>query len=642
MTAPRAPCVACGTESGLERQTCSGCGRALGGLRGGATLVGVPIPSDIVTSKAALPASTLIGIPLPSLSAGAGSSSMLLREAPSREAPSREAPIEDASTSTEPDLVPPQQATQRTLMGIAPVYLKPAPGPQPAPVPTAPRPAVGKTGAAPEAAAPDPKARTKQSASPARRAGAGATELLRQEAAELVAVARIAAATAETERDAQRRRIRKVTWVLGLIGLTALVFSALVYRSRHAFEASVVGTLDVRRGGTGYAVSVGLSASRPAQVFLPAGAVPEGPLEAAGTIHFQMPEAAMAVGDNRLKLRVVPKDDPTAARELGLQIKVYYRIEDAPTSAPTFGLSPAPSSGPTPVPTPGSELEFRLRFVTGFTAAVAHATSRAGPSMSEGALIQRFVFDADFVRAQLDAAPPDARHIELPIELRLERQGAPAENFSERLRVAVTPIPVVLNLPLLGQVHGAVVGRLAGPLDLVVEGRTRAGASLELGDVRGTAGADGHFRLIVPAGFKPGSARLLVDAPAQPAVSIEINFNREAPPGTPDVSQLRRLAKKAAPLPYKAATLGKVTGEFRVEGIALSALRGTPDSPDRLQLATCSGGCPVWLEVEGPSLMRLGDRVVSVGRLNGVLTYTSRDGRALPAPLLRVPFVVSR
>ncbi|MSP74368.1 MAG: hypothetical protein EXR76_19740, partial [Myxococcales bacterium] len=135
MTAPRAPCAACGTENGLERQTCSGCGRSLGGPRGGATLAGVPIPSGIGTSKAALPASTLIGIPLPSLSAGAGSSSMLLREAPIREAP-----IEDASTPTEPDLVPPHQDTQRTLMGIAPLYFKPAPGPQPAPVPTAPRP----------------------------------------------------------------------------------------------------------------------------------------------------------------------------------------------------------------------------------------------------------------------------------------------------------------------------------------------------------------------------------------------------------------------------------------------------------------------------------------------------------------------
>ncbi len=579
----------------------------------GATLLGMSPPPVEPVPDATQRSQTLFGLP----------------------APSRAAPLD--AEPTRPDVValpaePPPAERSQTLFGVpaparsaAPAPVAPAPEPEDAP--TLRRPARAPAAApAPEPVV-SPAARERPvekpverpTAAPAQAKRPSSTTLLHQEAAEIMAAARIAGAVADEERNAAQRRLRKTLWVLLGVALVTAFVGFLSFRDRHRFQAEVGGELRVQRDAEGYAVKVRLRTSAPAFVQVPEGATggPERPVDGETDVAFRLPDHALKVGDNQLALGVTPSDDPDARRQLSLHVRVYYRFVSTPAAPPE----------------PGKRFELRMALMPGWRLEVADARVEPQPGGELGVSLD----SAPMLAAAERFAGPLG---EFPLQLSLTGPAGERATFTEALRFPLPPTRLMVLQPL----HWALT--TADHVD--IEGLSTPGAAVEAGGVTVTADATGRFKLSLPLPT-PGRNALPVEAriPGRTAARETLAVERVTPGA---FAQARAAARRLAgavktPAPPYASLLATPTAvpgaPFRISGRVLAVRRGETPGVDELQLATCAAGCPYWVTAGQPVFAAAGQQAVVVGRLTGQHTFQTREGQSVVAPQVEALAVLS-
>jgi hypothetical protein len=595
-------CPACRHANPPDAEACVQCGASLMG----ATLLGMS-PPPVESAETSARSRTLFGLP----------------------APSRPEPLD--AEPTRPDVValpvePPAAERSQTLFGVpapvrsvapqavpaaapAPVQV-PAPAPTPAPedAPTLRRPA---RAAAPETApAPAPAPARRPAAAPAPAKRPGSTTLLHQEAAEIMAAAKIAGAVADEERNAAQRRLRKTLWVLLGVALVTAFVGFLSFRDRHRFQAEVGGELRVQRDAEGYAVKVRLRTSAPALVQVPEGATggPERPVDGESDVVFRLPDHTLKVGDNQLALGVTPSDDPDARRQLSLHVRVYYRFVSTPAAPPE----------------PGKRFELRMALMPGWRLEVADAQVEPLPGGELGVSLD----SAPMLAAAERFSGPLG---EFPLQLSLTGPGGERATFTEALRFPLPPTRLVVLQPL----HWALTA--ADHVD--IEGLSTPGAAVEAGGVTVTADATGRFKLSLPL-TAPGRNTLPIEArlPGRTPTRDTLAVERVTPAA---LSQARAAARRLAgaiqtPAPSYASLLSAPPAApgapFRLSGRVLAVRRGETTGVDELQLATCAAGCPYWITAGQPVFATAGQQAVVVGRFTGQHTFQTREGQSVVAP----------
>jgi hypothetical protein len=210
---------------------------------------------------------------------------------------------------------------------------------------------------------------------------------------------------AEAARARKARRTSRTMFVL-VAGL--LMAAAFVYATR--FRADLVGAFEVTRTSSGYAVKAGLVTSGPAVVRHPGG---ETPVDGSAELNFEIPSAALVLGDNPVALDVVGD----ATRRLTLHVMVFYHRLAPPLTPPTRG---------TPV-------HLGLEVQPGWTAAL-----KTGGTVT--------LVDAKHLRlsvspdAAIDATPAGSTVL-VPIAFELRAPDGETHAFTERLHLPPPSAP---------------------------------------------------------------------------------------------------------------------------------------------------------------------------------------------------------
>ncbi len=603
-------CPACRHANTDDAADCVRCGASLLG----ATLLGMAAP--VLDAEATVPgpprpepAATLSGPTLiggPSIPLGAEGDTQPVRP-----------PVAGA------------EGAARTLFGLAaPPATRAADRPSPtAPTPSGDDPPVRPTPRArepvrqPVRPAPAVESRSAAPTEPAAHPRApGATTLLHQEAAEILAAARIAAGAAEAEQTAAQRRLRLALVGLLLVAAAVALIGFANYRERHRFVARVVGDLEVQRDAEGYSVRVQVETSGPARVELPKDAV-GGPVPVPGgaaTVAFRLPERALPVGDNQLSVRVVPTGNGEEARTLHLQVRVYYRFVSTPAEPPRAGRT----------------FDLRMELMPGWRLEVpdARVDVEAGGRLAVAVEAGPLLAIADRFTGPLG---------EFPLRLRLTGPDGASTEFVEALRF---PLPET-RLTLLAPLHAELFAGAAVPL----EGLATPAATVTVGGATTTADAAGRFRVAVPLSVEGRhtldvEARLEGRAPGRTTVVVDRVDPRTLARRRAEARRLADAIRAPAP-PYEALLTGPPSSggaPIRIAGRVLALRRGETAGVDELQLATCATGCPFWVTTTQPVFARLGDEAVAVGRLVGRHSFVTRDGRPAVAPHLDALVVHAR
>lgn len=198
------------------------------------------------------------------------------------------------------------------------------------------------------------------------------------------------------------RKARRTSRIMFVLVAGLLVAGALLYATR--FQAELVGAFQVTRTSSGYAVKAGLVTSGPAVVRHPGG---ETAVDGSAELDFEIPTAALVLGDNSVALDVVGD----ATRKLTLHVMVFYHRLAPPLTPPTRG---------TPV-------HLGLEVQPGWTAAL-----KSGGTVT--------LVDATHLRlsvspdAAIDAAPAGSTVL-VPIAFELRAPDGKTHAFTERLHL---------------------------------------------------------------------------------------------------------------------------------------------------------------------------------------------------------------
>lgn len=401
-----------------------------------------------------------------------------------------------------------------------------------------------------------------------------------------LAAARFEAAIDATVDDAQHTATRRRRVVMGaLIGLLLIGGVALWQAQR--FRAELAGALTVTRVPSGYAITVGVKTSAPAQIEHPGGThAVDGDAE----LRFEVAADGMQLGDNPIEL--IARDADGVEEVLTVHVLVHYHLR-----------TPTPPRRDAPV-------VVDLTVQPGWRAELVGA----------GAIETR----PDGVRLRV-TPPADMRDLPadqlalLPIAFKLHSPDGVAHAFTEQLPLG----PALPELTVLEPVRG-----WALTADRVfVRGRATPRAAVRIGAQTVTADAQGEFRAWVPLPAE-GTHRLRIETQdPQPSV-VEIDVQRLHP--TIAATQLSRARATARGAPVIAWRTGLPDGRYAIDGVLISTERGAARRPDAAIVNTCPDrptACPLQITLARAPLTPRGAPARVVGTVKaGALI----DAQVLP------------
>ena len=142
-----------------------------------------------------------------------------------------------------------------------------------------------------------------------------------QHSVEDQATEKITLAIKVSKARARQERLRVAFIAFGVSLLATAVIGFILYQQHMAFTAEIMGELSGVRADEGYRVSGEGHTNGPAIVKYPSGQVAVNGVK---TVEFMADHTVLNVGENTLKLQVVPKSGPT--RTLTLHVAIYYEI----------------------------------------------------------------------------------------------------------------------------------------------------------------------------------------------------------------------------------------------------------------------------------------------------------------------------
>ena len=488
---------------------------------------------------------------------------------------------------------------------------EPAPAPRPAPA-GAPRDALPRTrpmsladlqakSTAPPTKQPSPEpARPASPEKTPRRRSTGDAGRDR-EAAELYAAARFAAAIAEDDNLYAKARHRKTLLALLLVSIAAAVAAVFAFQEKSKLKAELTGEPTVSRSADRFGVVAGIRTSERATVTYPGG---QASGEGEWSVEFSVPESEMSVGANTINLEAVPDRGGDLVR-IPVRIVLYYRFK-VPQAAP---------------PKAGKPVRAYVEVGEGWTVSVDGGEASSAP----GGRVELLIDPAPVLQPDSDG--------ELPIRLSLTSPEGDTKRFAETIRVPIPKAPLNLWSPPHHWRRAAET--------VPVRGRTLPGAEVRVGDARATVGADGLFDLSVPVVMGDNDINVQVRAPGRQSVDQKLSVQRiTAWTVRAETKKLKRMTRVFLKGASRTPTYERMLGEpeavrgakARIKGRLVEVRRGA-SGVDELHVATCigSGGCPVWVHLDGPVFAGQGDAVTVVGTLAGLHTFR-RGGTTLEAP----------
>jgi hypothetical protein len=437
--------------------------------------------------------------------------------------------------------------------------------------------------------------------------------------------------SASLEEDEEKRaRVRNRNAILAFLGL-ALVAGTLLWffaREKAALTADVIGSVEVRRVDGAYRVSATIRTSEPAVVEYPGGSVE---VEGDTAVRFDIGEADLEVGTNRVQLNARPQEGEGRPTRLDFEVPVLFRF----------------SSPPMTPPKPGVPVKLELRVAPGWTPTLEGGKVLDGDAPGH----HRVELDPTPLLAVLDRLDGDSGT--LSFRLNLSNAQGEAHTFRESVVLPIPATPVALWSP---PHRWATAGSR-----VEIAGRSVAGARVSVGAMTVATDADGVFTATVPlADEGRKTLEVRAQAPGQRPTTVTVEVarlsKREARARR---TRLRREARTVAGKTKRAPAYEKMLAEaaalegrrVALEGTIIEARRAAEVAPEPaagapptnvLQLVTCRGGdrCPVWVETTAALPAGAGDTVKVYGVLAGTHEYTGRGGDRISAPRLRADLVV--